>query len=155
MGEKALFTAGALLLLLCTGCTVTSVDLQFQAIEPVNLDQNGTSQGVQVLLYQLKDRTKFEAAETEAVWDKPQETLGGDLVQIHDPKDVIAPEKGDGQVFGRKFTINPLNSETKFIGILALINEKDDQGKRHIAVTVEEADDVVFRITGYHVEIKR
>jgi type VI secretion system VasD/TssJ family lipoprotein len=145
-----------MLLLLCTGCTVTSVDLKFEAIEPVNKlnPDDEKSRVVQMRIFQLKDRAKFDSAETEAIWDKPDETLGGDVLQVFDA-DPIYPEKPDGQVFGKKITVSPLNADTKFIGILALINQKDDVGKRHVAVTLEEADDVVFRITGYHIEIKK
>jgi type VI secretion system VasD/TssJ family lipoprotein len=153
MGKKAMMM-GALLLL--AGCTVTSVDLHFEAIEPVNKESaDATESGVvQVRIFQLKDKAKFEQAESEDIWNNPDQTLGGDLIQAIDG-DPIYPEKPDGNAFGKTIKIDPLNSETKFIGVLAMMYQKDDVGKRHVAVTIEEADDVVFRITGYHVELRK
>lgn len=145
----------AALALMLFGCTTTSVTMSLQAIEPVNLaDGSSDSRVVEVRIYELKDKTKFEQAVTEDIWDKAEETLGGDLLSVKNA-DPVYPQKPNAAEGGTKVVIDPLNAETKFIGVLALMTNSDTVGKRHVVVTLEEADDVIFRITGYHIEIKR
>ncbi|MBX3460355.1 MAG: type VI secretion system lipoprotein TssJ [Planctomycetes bacterium] len=141
--------------LLLAGCTTTSVTLKLEAIEPVNkASADGDSRVVEVRVFELKDRAKFEQSSTEDIWDNAEGTLGGDLLSVRNA-DPVYPQKESAKDSGTTVVIDPINAETKFIGVLALMTESDDKGKRHIAVALGDAESVVFRITGYHVELRK
>lgn len=141
--------------LFLAGCTTTSVTLKLEAIEPVNkANAESDSRVVEVRVFELKDRAKFEQSSTEDIWDNAEATLGGDLLSVRNA-DPVYPQKASDKDGGTTVVIDPINADTKFIGVLALITESDDKGKRHIAVALGDAESVVFRITGYHVELRK
>jgi type VI secretion system VasD/TssJ family lipoprotein len=142
------------LLLLFTGCASTTVTMDFMALKPVNGlgSAEGESRVVEVRIYQLKDDAKFKAATVEALWTNAEETLGEELIEVKLGESIFPEDKA--AAVGKEITLDPLASGTKFIGVLALFSEKD-QGERKVVVTLDEADDVVFELTGYHITVKK
>lgn len=104
-------------------------------------------------MFQLKSRAAFENAESKAIWDNAEEVLKGDLIKW-EPGATVYPSKPGGDARRVESLVENLNQETRFIGVLALMDQSDDQGKRHAVVGVKEAGSVVFRFTGYHVKVE-
>lgn len=138
----------ALLGLCFAGCASTTIDLKFVSIEPVNVDE-GKSRVVDIRIYQLKDAAKWDASTAAAIWDDPKAALGDSLIEVKQGESIF-PEKAD-TAQGKVITLDPLSAECKFIGIVAQFGSEDTVGKPFIVATVDEADDVVFRLTGYHI----
>lgn len=143
---------------LTAGCSSTSVTLEFVALKPVNEGKlesgtDGESRVVDVRIYQLKDDAKFKAATVDDVWTNAEEALGDSLIDVKLGESVFPEDKGP-QANGKQITIDPLDAGTKYIGILALFSNSDD-GERKVVVTLDEADDVLFELTGYHITIKK
>ncbi|MCZ7604538.1 MAG: type VI secretion system lipoprotein TssJ [Planctomycetota bacterium] len=144
-------------MLLLAGCTSTALTLDFVALKPVNEIQlesgsSGESRVVDVRVFQLKDDAKFKAATVDAIWTNAEEVLGDSLVEVKLGESVF-PEDPDGKAVGKQITLDPINTGTKFIGILALFSNSDE-GERKVVVPLEQADDVLFELTGYHINIK-
>ena len=136
------------------GCTATSVTLNFEAVKPVNQlgeDGTGDSRVVEVRIYQLKDDAKFKDATVEALWTDAEGALADSLIEVKLGESIF-PEEED-QAEGKQITIDPLDASTKFIGILALFSSSDD-GERKVVVPLDQADDVLFQLTGYHIVVK-
>ena len=150
-----------LLFIIClamlTGCASTTLTMEFIAIEPVNLNQeegsSTDSRVVDVRIYQLKDDAKFTAGTVDAIWSDAEGTLGDSLVEVKLGESIF-PEKPDGPRNGKEIVLDPLDSQTKFIGVLALYSYTDD-GERKVVVPVDQADDVLFELTGYHITVKQ
>jgi type VI secretion system VasD/TssJ family lipoprotein len=142
------------LLTLLTGCASTTVTMEFVALKPVNTvgGTEGESRVVEIRIYQLKDDAKFKAATVDALWTNAEETLGEELIEVKLGESIFPEDKA--VAVGKEITLDPLNSATKFIGILALFSETDT-GERKVAVTLDEADDVLFQLTGYHISVKK
>jgi type VI secretion system VasD/TssJ family lipoprotein len=140
------------MLTLLAGCSSTTVTMDFMALKPVNAlgSATGESRVIEIRIYQLKDDAKFKAATVDAVWTNAEETLGDELIEVKLGESIFPEDKA--AAVGKEITLDPLNSATKFIGILALFSETDT-GERKVVVTLDEADDVVFELTGYHISV--
>lgn len=138
----------ALVALSFCGCAATSIDLKFLSIEPVNV-ADGKSRVVDIRIYQLKDSAKWDASTAAAIWDDPKTALAESLIEVKQGESIF-PEKADNAQ-GKTITLDPLSAECKFIGIVAQFGGEDTVGKPFIVATVDEADDVVFKLTGYHI----
>lgn len=136
-----------------TGCTATSVNLKFVAIEPVNELQPGESRNVEVRVYLLRDEAKFKAATVDELWVNAKELLDKELIDIK-LGEQIYPEK-PGTPRGREIVIDPLMQECRFIGVLALYKTGDDKGDRKVVVPVKDAGSVTFELTGNHISVKK
>jgi type VI secretion system VasD/TssJ family lipoprotein len=148
------FLLPLILIMLLTGCASTTVTMEFVAIKPVNGlgSADGESRVVEIRIYQLKDDAKFKAATVDALWTNAEETLGEELIEVKLGESIFPEDKA--AVVGKEITLDPLASGTKFIGILALFSETDT-GERKVVVTLDEADDVLFQLTGYHITVKK
>lgn len=152
MGVKFLFPLAVALALLA-GCKATSVTLNFEAIEPVYVSPStGQSRAVETRIYHLRSRAAFENAETGAIWEHTEDTLKGDLIKW-EPGETVYPSKPGGDVRSVRNVVENLDQETRFIGVLALMDRTDGEGKRHAVVSVEEAGSVKFVFTGYRVDV--
>lgn len=157
--RKSLMLLGlSLALAVLAGCTSTSVTLNVVALKPVNEGKvgdatDGESRVVEVRIFQLKDDAKFTAATVDNVWTNAEEALGDSLIDVKLGESIF-PEDPKGPANGKQITIDPLDAGTKFIGILALFSDSDD-GERKVVVPLEQADDVLFELTGYHITIKQ
>ena len=138
---------------LMAGCTATSVNLKFIAVEPVNELQPGESRNVDVRVYQLKDEAKFKAATVDELWVNAETVLAEQLIEVK-LGESIYPEK-PGAPKGREIIIDPLKPECKFIGVLALFQTGDEVGERKLVVPVKEAGSVTFELTGNHIAVKK
>ena len=142
-------------LTILAGCTATSVTMEFRAIKPVNQLEEGSagdSRVVEVRLYQLKDDAKFQAATVDEVWTNAEEALGDSLIEVKLGESIFPEDKAQAE--GKQITIDPLDANTKFIGILALFSNSDD-GDRKVVVTLDQAEEVLFELTGYHISVKQ
>ncbi|MCA8914867.1 MAG: type VI secretion system lipoprotein TssJ [Planctomycetes bacterium] len=158
MRNRLMLLGLALALAVLAGCTSTTVTLDLVALKPVNEGKvgdatDGESRVVEVRVYQLKDDAKFKAATVEDVWTNAEEALGDSMIDVKLGESVF-PEDANGQANGKQITIDPLDAGTKFIGILALFSNSDD-GERKVVVPLDQADDVLFELTGYHITIKQ
>ena len=157
--RKTLMLLGlTIALALVAGCTSTTVTLNVVALKPVNEGKvgdatDGESRVVEIRIYQLKDDAKFKAATVEDVWTNAEGALGDSMIAVKLGESVF-PEDANGQANGKQITIDPLDANTKFIGILALFSDSDD-GERKVVVPLDQADDVLFELTGYHITIKK
>ena len=144
-------------LAMLTGCASTTLTMEFIAIEPVNLNQeegaSTDSRVVDVRIYQLKEDAKFDAATVDAVWSDAEGTLGDSLLAVKLGESIF-PEKPDGPRNGKEITLDPLDAQTRFIGVLALYSASDD-GPRKVVVPVDQASSVLFELTGYHIKVKQ
>jgi type VI secretion system protein VasD len=145
-------------MLLLAGCTSTALTLDFVALKPVNevkLESGGSSgesRVVDVRVFQLKDDAKFKAATVDDIWTNAEGVLGDSLIEVKLGESVF-PEDPDGKAVGKQITLDPVNTGARFIGILALFSNSDE-GERKVVVPLEQADDVLFELTGYHINIK-
>jgi type VI secretion system VasD/TssJ family lipoprotein len=138
-----------------TGCASTTLTLEFIAIEPVNLasaDAEGKSRVVDVRIFQLKDDAKFSSATVESIWSDAEAALGDSLLATRQGESIF-PEAPEGPRNGKEIVLDPLDGQTRFIGVLALFSETDD-GPRKVVVPVAEAGSVLFELTGYHIKVK-
>lgn len=146
-----------LCLALLSGCAATTLTMEFIAIEPVNLNKEEAgstdSRPVDVRIYQLKDDAKFTAATVDALWADAEGTLGDSLISVKLGESVF-PEKADGLRNGKEITLDPLDSQTRFIGVLALYSHTDE-GQRKVVVPVDQASSALFELTGYHITVKQ
>ena len=154
--RKTLMLLGlTIALALIAGCTSTTVTLNVVALKPVNEGKvgdatDGESRVVEIRIYQLKDDAKFKAATVEDVWTNAEGALGDSMIAVKLGESVF-PEDANGQANGKQITIDPLDANTKFIGILALFSDSDD-GERKVVVPLDQADDVLFELTGYWIK---
>src|SRR5690606_6420001 len=156
MRHALLLFAASILTLTGAGCVATSAELRFKAIKPVNMAApGGESRVVEVRVYQLKDRTKFEESATEAIWDDAAAALGGDLLGTWIRGEPVYPSEPGAEPIIARAKIEHLEQETRYIGVLALMDKKDEVDRRHVAVAVGEAGSVMFTIKQYHIEIER
>ena len=140
-----------------SGCASTSLELNFIAIKPVNVaksdvDAEGASRVVDVRIYQLKTNNKFNDASVENVWVDAEGTLGDSLIEVKAGESIFPEDPKDPRV-GRVITIDPVDANTKFIGVLALFSEGEND--RKVSVPLEEAGEVIFELTGYRIVIKK
>lgn len=135
------------------GCSTTSVTVRFMAIEPVNELQPGESRPVDIRVYQLRDDAKFKAATVDEVWENDKSVLAEHLIEVKLGESVF-PEKKD-KAQGREITIEPLSSECRFIGVLALYKGADEKGEQKVVVPVGDAGSVTFELTGNRITVKK
>jgi type VI secretion system VasD/TssJ family lipoprotein len=155
MRQTVLLVGAFALLLIGAGCQSTSAELRFKAVKPVNVADNGESRVVEVRVYQLKDRVAFEEATAEAIWDDPKAVLGGDLLGNVQRGEPVYPSEADARDPNiARAKVENLEKETRYIGVLALMENKDEPDKRHVVVPIKDAESVIFKITGYHIEIE-
>lgn len=144
-------------IVLLTGCASSTLTMEFIAVEPVNLNKEEAgstdSRVVDVRIYQLKDDAKFAAATVDALWSDAEGTLGESLVSVKLGESVF-PEKADGPRNGKEITLDPLDAQTKYIGVLALYSHTDE-GPRKVVVPVDQAGSALFELTGYHITVKQ
>lgn len=146
------------LLAVClSGCASTTLDLNFIAIKPVNEGKtdtgtDGVSRVVDVRIYQLKNNTKFDSASVENIWADAETELGDSLIEVKLGESIFPEDPKDPRV-GRTITLDPIDANTKFIGVLALFS--NGEADRKVSVSLDEADDVVFELTGYRIVIKK
>lgn len=146
----------ALALAVLTGCTATSIDVRFVAIEPVNELQPGESRPTEVRIFQLRDSAKFDKATVDELWeeDKARATLAEQLIDLKLAGSIF-PGKGD-TVAPTIIKVEPISMECRFVGVLAMFNSKgakDDQQK--VIVPVADAGSVTFELTGNHITVKK
>lgn len=135
------------------GCSSTSVTVKFVAIEPVNELQPGESRPVEVRVYQLRDDAKFKAATVDEIWENDKGVLAEHLIEVKLGTSIY-PEKKDSPQ-GNEVKIEPLNSECRFIGVLALYKAADEKGDQKVVVPVGEAGSVTFELTGNRITVKK
>lgn len=138
---------------LCS-CAATSVTLSFKSIMPVNQlesEADGGSRVTEVRIFQLNDDAAFKQATADAIWTDAKEALGDSLIKVEAGESIFPEEKAQAQ--GNQVVIDPLDANTRFIGVLALFSDTDD-GERKVVVPLDQADDVLFELTGYHITIK-
>lgn len=144
-------------LALLSGCASTTLTMDFIALEPVNQNQaegaSKDSRVVEVRIYQLKDDAKFNAASVDALWQDAEGSLGDSLISLKLGESIF-PESPDGPRNGKEIVLDPLDTQTRFIGVLALYSYTDE-GQRKVIVPVGEADSVQFELTGYHISVKK
>jgi type VI secretion system VasD/TssJ family lipoprotein len=127
------------------------VTIDVVSIKPVN-ELNGQSRVTDIRIYQLKDNAKFDNANIDDLWSNDKEVLGDTLLGEPKTGESLFPEDRNNAQ-GKKIEIE-LESQTAYIGILALYSESDEVGKQFVSVPLDKADDVVFELTGYHIAIK-
>lgn len=76
------------------------IQLVVQAADRVNMDDRGRSLPTVVRIYQLKELTRMENAEFEEVWQRGEEILGPDFVQMDEV--VVYPQQRLERAFERK-----------------------------------------------------
>lgn len=135
------------------GCTATSISMNFVAIEPVNERQPGESRNVDVRIYQLRDSANFEKATVDELWENAQAILADHFINVKLGESIF-PEKAD-KAQGRVVVVEPLSSECRFVGILALYETATDKGEQKVVVPVAEAGSVTFELTGKQIVVKK
>ena len=99
-----------------TGCSggpkPVKAFLEFQAGSPLNPNDKGQSLTVQVRVFSLKGKERFERARFDDLWDEPGKTLGGDFVEL----------KGEYTLSSQSVIRNPLtldeSRQERFIGVI-------------------------------------
>lgn len=146
-----------LMLALClglVGCASGSATMTFRAIEPVNLGPQGESRVTDIRIFQLTDDSKFLGATVDDLWtdDRAKEFLGETL--IGEPMSGITIfAEGRENAQGKEVVIEPIETRTRYIGILAEYSQGDDEGPRFVSVPVDEAESVVIEFTGNHARV--
>ncbi|MBK9974820.1 MAG: type VI secretion system lipoprotein TssJ [Planctomycetes bacterium] len=138
---------------LFVGCSSTSLTVKFVAIEPVNELQPGESRPVDIRIYQLKDDAKFKAATVDEIWENDKAVLADALIEVKLGESIF-PEKAD-KPQGKEITLDPLNADCKFVGVLALYKNKDAKGDQKTVIAVADASSVTFELTGNHIKLKK
>ena len=114
--------------------------LYFLGDEELNPNSSGTYTPVNVRVYRLTDKAKFEDANFDALWRDEPAVLGDTLV---------------GVPVGAVITTTPeeiqliTGESVQFIGIVGLFNR--EQGPWKICVAVDEVEDWRFRFREYQI----
>ncbi|PSU34127.1 type VI secretion system lipoprotein TssJ [Photobacterium lutimaris] len=80
------FPVSFVLVLFMSGCSVANyvvpayTTLEFKISKDVNPDMNGKASPVVVKVFELSSRTLFESQDFFALYDRPQDVLGPDLI---------------------------------------------------------------------------
>jgi len=106
------FIAVTLLVVGCAGKPPEDVRIRgsIEAVESVNPDGVGRPSPLQIKIFQLSAKDKFEAAEFFALSDAPEATLGTDMLGVES----IMLTPGDVRPYERDY-----DPETRFIGVIA------------------------------------
>jgi type VI secretion system VasD/TssJ family lipoprotein len=143
--------AAAVVALALAGCGGPLI-LRFQGgdvLAPVKDPPENTPVDVRVFL--LKDKGTFEKATFESLWGtKFKDVLGSDLVGEPRPINIMAKDK-------KSLNLGEIPKEVRFIGVMAMYQGKaaGPPQQRHVAVAKEDADDVVFELIEYRLEVKK
>lgn len=93
-----------------------SVNVELDARQQLNLDQNGRSLPVLIKVYELRDKSRFEQASFDGLWQQSKETLGSDL--LAEQSITVLP--------GAHKKVNlPVESKTNYIGFVAVFRKKN------------------------------
>lgn len=138
--------------LVTSGCGGPS-PLHVRAIAPVNLNEQGESLAVRLRLYELKDRTAFQAASFNDLWLDDRKALGPD--RLADPRTLmVQPGKPDGDPL--RYDLIEVAGGTRYIGVMALLpNPKSgEQDERRAVIPLDQLDDQVIELSGYQLMLK-
>lgn len=141
--------AAALAVLVLAGCGGPLI-LQFRGADRLNVNEKDESVPVEVRVFLLKDKASFTNASFEALWGpKYRAVLGGDVVGEPRLITVFASKKSP-------LDLGQIPTEVRFIGVMAMYQKKSDAPvQRHVAVAKEDADDVVFELVEYRLDVKK
>ena len=144
--------AAALVLLAAVGCGGPMI-LQFRGAEILNPKKDVTppvNNPVDVKVFLLKDGGSFSNAVFEQLWGKYKEILGADLVGEPKQATIMAGRT-------KEMNLGEVPKDVRFIGVMAMYQQKAEGApqQRHTALAREDADDVVFELVEYRLEVKK
>lgn len=140
-------------LCLCACETVSDIvggldELHIETKAPLNPNEDDESTPVDVRIYQLRDEHAFNRATFEDIWTDPSGALGGSVIGEARTLTLSVDE-------GPNIRIEPIepDDDANFIGIFALFSGKaDGPDHRKVCVSLDEAEDIVFVVSGYGIE---
>lgn len=142
----------ALALVSLAGCGGPLI-LRLEGADKLNQNQKTPPENipVTVLIFLLKDKGSFTNASVEQLWtkEKAKAVLGADQVGEARERTVNASDKGI------KVDLGQMPPDVRFIGLVAKLPKQDPPVQRHIAVPKDEADDVVFELVEYRLDVKK
>jgi type VI secretion system VasD/TssJ family lipoprotein len=150
---KHVRTAAAVVALALAGCGGPLI-LRFEGSDIVNPNRRlnpPENLPVDVRVFLLKDNGTFEKANFEELWkDKYKAVLGADLVG--EPRSITINAKDK-----KTLNLGEIPKEVRFIGLMAMYQEKAEgpPQKRHLAVAKDDADDFVYQLIEYRIEVKK
>jgi len=143
--------ATAVIALALAGCGGPLI-LQFQGAEKLNLNDKEPPESVpvEVRVFLLKDKASFTNAPFEQLWgQKYKAVLGADVVGEPRTITIFASKKSP-------LDLGTVPTDVRFIGVMAMYQKKGEGTvKRHEAVSKEDADDVIFELIEYRLEVKK
>ncbi len=145
--------AAAVLALALAGCGGPLI-LQFKGADVLNPNRAlnpPENIPVDVRVFLLKDNGTFMKANFEQLWGaKYKDVLGTDLMGEPRPLTIMASQT-------KKLDLGEIPKDVRFIGVMAMYQTKADgpPQQRHVAVAKEDADDVVFELIEYRLEVKK
>ncbi|MBD1556920.1 type VI secretion system lipoprotein TssJ [Vibrio sp. S9_S30] len=114
---------------LLTGCSVANyvvpayATLEFEVSNKANPDLNGRPSPVVIHVYEITSNTLFESQDFFALYEKPEEVLGPDL--IHKQEFTFAP----GSV--EQYEVS-MNAEVQYVGVIAAYRDIENANWRKI-----------------------
>jgi type VI secretion system protein VasD len=150
MVTRVLYCLLAGFLLFAAGCGDARATLQLHGQAPLNANDQGESTPVDVRFYQLKSDAKFRSATVDSLWTDDKKILGEDLLGEPTTATVFPSTAADEPV---PFTVN-LDSQARFLGVLALFHKADADDHRMLIIPVDDAGKETLLFTGYAVALK-
>ena len=132
-----------LVVLLVASCASGPAEhtLYFLGEEALNPNSSGTNTPVNVRVYQLTDKTKFQDANFDALWRQESAVLGDTLVDAVGAVITTTPDEIQFPLI--------IGETVHYIGIVGLFNR--EQGPWKMCVAVDEVEDWRFRFREYQI----
>jgi type VI secretion system protein VasD len=108
----------------------------------LNLNSQGDSTPVNMRIYQLLDRSGFEAADFDSLWEGGEEVLTGGVVEVTEHVVTTTQDMTD--------IVLVASEEVRFIGIVGLFNQQGESWR--VCIPVEEVGDWLFSFQGFQIQ---
>jgi type VI secretion system protein VasD len=143
MQTRHIGPCGLLIAGLLAGCASgpEAYTIRVKGEPSLNPNSQGLSTPVNVRIYQLTDRSSFDAADFDSLWEEGEVLLAEKLVDVSEHVVTTTQDMTD--------IVLVASEETRFIGIVGLFNQLEEPWR--VCIPVEEAEDWVFAFDGFQV----
>lgn len=114
------------------------IQVKLQVSDKLNPNPEGRPSPLVLQIFQLKDDSKFSQASIDVVLSNPDLELGADLIKVD--QTMAFPGKSKEYVFD-------VNSEAKFLGVVASFQKEDGKAKQLIDIEGHWSRDICITLS--------